>query len=69
VSALIPVKTQRVLLLLMIVLIIIIMMSQAAEVKSNTGWGFCIDTCEDPEGAVPTDDIVDNNATNEVTGS
>jgi hypothetical protein len=67
VSALIPVKIQRVLILLMILLIIMIqMMLQAAEVKSNTGWGDCTDTCEVPDGSIV---IADNNATNYVTGS
>lgn len=25
--------------------------ADAAEIKSNTGWGVCTDTCEDPEGS------------------
>jgi hypothetical protein len=66
VSALIPVKIKRVLLLLMILLIIIIMMLQAAEVKSNTGWGVCIDTCDDPADSAV---IVDHNFANDVPGS
>jgi hypothetical protein len=43
-------------------------MLQAAEIKTDTGWGVCTDTYEDPELDIATDDMVDIYNTNYVTG-